>query len=457
MLRKTVALAVVLVLAAGTASAGAATLTGKVRRGTEETDGTPFGGVLYRAAAGEANRLTVREVGGRTVFRDPGAVIRARGNCKSLGPHVARCPFSEDRARVKLGDRADRVRLRVEFGPAIFGGRGADRIVGGFGYDELHGDGGRDTIKGAGGGDELYGGGGSDKLLGGRDDDTLFDDRRDGPTSGDLFDGGPGGGDVIDYSKRTKALDLDLARSPVNNSKEGDQIVRVENVNGGQGPDRIAGTGRRDQLDGNGGDDRIIGRGGPDFLQGREGDDTILGGAGGDILRGDEGEDSLQGGDGGDSIHSTDRFSGDGDSDREPDAVRCGAGSDDMDGGPRDTVTDCEFADLWDGALRMRVQPKVAGDEATFTARCNPEAGEACGGTISLKSPKGVTYGSGPFSLPDTSDRPEGKDTVSLSVTLTAEGQAALEAGSLVVVAVEPDEETVYDVVTAGYRTLMQG
>jgi Ca2+-binding RTX toxin-like protein len=451
---KAVAFAGVLLLASA-GSADAATLTGKVRPGNEGNDGTPTGGVLYRAAPGEVNRLTVLEVGGRTVFRDPGAVIRVRGNCRSLSLHAARCPFSEDRARVKLGDQADRARLRIEFGPAIFGGDGDDLIVGGDGFDELHGDRGKDTIKGSGGGDEVHGGGGSDRLLGGGGDDTLFDDRPDGPTSGDLFDGGPGS-DTVDYSRRTKALDLDLARRPVNNSREGDRIVRVENVSGGKGPDRIAGTARRDEIDGNGGDDRISGRGGPDFLEGRTGDDTIRGGAGGDIIRGDEGEDTLDGGDGDDSIHSTDRFTGDSSLDREPDTVLCGAGSDGMDGGPRDTITDCEFATPWDGVLRMAVQPQVVADKATFTTRCNPESGDACGGTISLKSPAGVVYGGGSFSLPDTSDRPDNADTVTFSVTLTPAGQAALKAGTVVVVALTPDEDTVFEVVTAGYRTFMR-
>jgi hypothetical protein len=61
-----------------------------------------------------------------------------------------------------------------------------------------------------------------------------------------------------------------------------------------------------------------------------------------------------------------------------------------------------------------------------------------------------VVYGSGPFSVPETSK------TATFSVTLTADGQAALQAGSVVVVALEPDEDTVFAVVTRGYRTFMQ-
>ena len=457
MFGRALAFAGVLVLAVGTGSAGAATLSGHVRQGTEETDGTPFGPVLYKAAPGEVNRLTVREVGAGTVYRDPGAIIRVRGNCKSLGLHAARCPASEDTARVELGDGDDTARLRLEFGPTIFGGNGDDLIVGADGYDELHGDRGRDTIRGGGGGDEIHGGGGADRMLGGGGNDTLFDDRRSLPTSGDLFDGGPGS-DTADYSRRAAGLNLDLARRPVNNSGEGDRIIRVENLGGGQGPDRIAGTSRRNLLDGGGGDDRISGRGGPDFLQGRKGDDKIFGGPGGDLIRGDEGEDFLQGGTGDDSIHGTDRFSGDGDVDREADVVLCGGGgADDFDGGPLDTLTGCELARPWDGAVAMRTQPQVAGDKATFIANCYPEAGDACGGTISLRSPEGVVFGSGPFALPDSDDLPEGQRTSTFTVTLTAEGQAALKSGTVVVVALRPDEATVYDVVTAGYRTFMKG
>jgi Ca2+-binding RTX toxin-like protein len=456
MLGRALALTGILVLGTGAASASAATLSGHVRSGTEETDGTPFGGVLYKASRGEVNRLTVREVGGRTVFRDSGAVIRVRGNCKSISLHAARCPFSEDQARVRLGDRNDRARLKVDFGPEIFGGAGNDRIVGGSGYDTLYGDLGKDTIRGGGGGDEVHGGGGPDRLFGGGGDDTLFDDRRDGPTSGDLFDGGPGSGDAVDYSRRTKGLNLDLARNPVNNSSEGDRIVHIENVHGGRGPDRIAGTERRNILDGGGGDDHIDGRGGRDFVQGRKGDDTVLGGAGGDILRGDDGEDSLQGGDGADLIYGADRDVN-GDSDREADAVQCGEGNDSFDGGPLDTIADCELATPWEGVLRMAVLPQVAGDKATFTTRCDAEAGDECTGTISLKSPEGVVYGSGRFSVPDQSELPKGMKTATFSVTLTPQGQAAFKAGAVVAVALKPDEDTSFDGGTAGYRTFMQG
>jgi Ca2+-binding RTX toxin-like protein len=353
---------------------------------------------------------------------------------------------------VRLLDRADRVRLRGESAPEVFGGPGGDIIVGGSAFDELHGNAGEDTIRGAGGGDSLYGGGGPDRMLGGGGDDTLFDDRPDGPTSGDLFDGGPGG-DAVDYSKRVKGLDIDLARRRVNNSSEGDLIVRVENVNGGRGPDRIAGTGRRNLLDGNGGDDRISGRGGRDFLQGGRGDDKIFGGAGGDLIGGDEGKDSLRGDEGNDTIDSTDRDTSDGSFDRKPDAVRCGEGpSDDMAGGPLDTVTDCEFAAPFDSVLRLAVQPQVVGDKATFTTTCDPETGDECVGTISLKSATGVLYGSGPFSVAETS----GRKRVTFSVTLTAEGQAAVERGTVVAVAIRPDEDTFFEVVTAGYRTFMK-
>ena len=67
MLGRALACAAILVLGAGTASAGAATLTGKVRPGNEGNDGTPFGGVRYKAGPGEVNRLTVRDVKGRIV------------------------------------------------------------------------------------------------------------------------------------------------------------------------------------------------------------------------------------------------------------------------------------------------------------------------------------------------------------------------------------------------------
>ena len=96
-------------------------------------------------------------------------------------------------------------------------------------------------------------------------------------------------------------------------------------------------------------------------------------------------------------------------------------------------------------------------DLACFTTSCRPETGDVCAGDLALKSPEGVSYGGGHFSLPDTADLPENANTVTFSIPLTSEGQAAFKAGGVVVVSIEPDEETVFDVGIAGYRAFMQG
>jgi|GEM_PF-2021490 len=86
------------------------------------------------------------------------------------------------------------------------------------------------------------------------------------------------------------------------------------NVFGGNGNDRITGTGGQDDVHGGGGDDVIEGRGGNDRLDGGSGDD---------ILRGEAGDDELVAGSGSDYL-----FGGPGD-----DKLSGGLGSDYLDGG----------------------------------------------------------------------------------------------------------------------------
>jgi len=71
---------------------------------------------------------------------------------------------------------------------------------------------------------------------------------------------------------------------------------------GGDGDDRLTGSGNIDSLDGGNGFDILIGNGGADFLSGGLGNDTLRGDAGNDILQGGDGDDTLLGGDGDDTL-----------------------------------------------------------------------------------------------------------------------------------------------------------
>jgi Ca2+-binding RTX toxin-like protein len=71
-------------------------------------------------------------------------------------------------------------------------------------------------------------------------------------------------------------------------------------VIGGEGPDHLVGTDRRDLVAGGGGNDTLEGRRGDDSLFGGDGDDLLYGGDGADIFREQNGADTMFGGAGDD-------------------------------------------------------------------------------------------------------------------------------------------------------------
>jgi Ca2+-binding RTX toxin-like protein len=93
---------------------------------------------------------------------------------------------------------------------------------------------------------------------------------------------------------------------------------------GGNGPDKLEGTGGNDTLTGLGGDDVLLGLGGDDKLDGGDGNDELTGGDGNDWLNGGAGADVFyfDAQDGSDTIVSLDNddklmFDGDGSVDIE--------------------------------------------------------------------------------------------------------------------------------------------
>ena len=400
-------------------AASAATANGNIHR----EQGAPLGPVQFRAAKGEVNHFTVTVVNGELRFHDALNRVTAKGDCEQVNARTALCPFTENIATVKLGNRDDRA--NVEGLVEVLGGKGADVLRGSRGNDRLNGQGGSDTLRGRGDSDVLTGGNGRDDVAGGRGDDDLVDGERDASAARDVYRGGSSRdtagadrGDQIFYTLRRRALDIDLSRDKVMKSAERDDIAGIESVTGGAGNDTLVGDSDDNWLDGDGGNDRIRGRGGADIPMGGTGNDIVNGGAGDDVVWGNRGIDELVGGSGDDLLDSDDHQGED---------VFCGRGDDDARVTRIDTLTDCELATK--GSLYVRVQPQIAGNEATFQVACQQLGG--CDGELVLTGPDDEDFGAGAFSgLPD-----DPQTFTPVSVTLTPEGVDAIERGVIVQVA----------------------
>jgi Ca2+-binding RTX toxin-like protein len=120
--------------------------------------GTPdMPAVGYRAASGQANRVTIARVDDRTIrVADSGATIVPGAGCRTLDSHTALCtaaaPLGDVRVEAADGDdvvTAEGARLDADGGPGddrIAGGARRDRLDGGAGHDRLDGGPGADTL-----------------------------------------------------------------------------------------------------------------------------------------------------------------------------------------------------------------------------------------------------------------------------------------------------------------------
>ena len=155
----------------------------------------------------------------------------------------------------------------------------------------------------------LTGGPGNDVLNGGNGNDTFMETGT--AKGGDVMNGGPGV-DTIDYSERSKDLNVSLCIAAQascitgqcgctgddGEPNESDALVNIENATGGRGNDIITGSAADNLLIGNEGNDMLSGLAGDDTLYGGDGDDTLSGGPGDDTLYGNAGMDFCDGGDG---------------------------------------------------------------------------------------------------------------------------------------------------------------
>ena len=356
--------------------------------------GDPHGGcgefvtytIAYRAARGEPNDVTITALDNRSAaIHDDGAPVVAGRDCQQEGMHDARCSvpdlfYDVLEARAFLGDGNDKARLLVApgdpsaaaVGLGAEGGTGGDILLGsksgsglegGPGNDlleadarsrsnALYGGAGDDTLVGGPGDDYMYGGAGSDKLFGGAGNDTMQGDSVGARPARDVLDGGPGDDSVL-YTDHSKPVNVDLSRSDGNGQRgENDHVVRVENVWGGAGSDRLVGDGQANYIQGSdpegtgaakavrGAHDVLIGRGGEDDLEGEAARDVLLGGAGGDVLDGGGGGTRYRGGPGDDDISVVDTGA--------PAQISCGPGGDRLHfARPRDVFpANCEEVQL---------------------------------------------------------------------------------------------------------------
>lgn len=423
--------ALTLILALPSAASGA-TVTADIER----RQGAPFGPVTFKAAPGEVNEVVVTASDGRLRFRDLANRVTARGDCEQVNAQTALCPFTEDIARVKLGNRGDTA--KVEGLVRVLGGPGFDVLNGSRGNDILDGQGGGDVLRGRGDGDELTGGRGEDVLFGGGGDDDLIDGEKDVQAATDVYRGGRNRdlsgadrGDMIHYTDRRRGLTIDLSARQVSAGPEGDDVAGLESVVGGSGNDRLTGDAGENWLDGKSGDDDISGRGDDDSLTGGGDDDDVAGGGGSDVIDGRGGTDTFNGAGGDDLLISRDATE---------ETVVCGRGDDTARATRLDTLDGCEIASS--GNLRVQVQPTINGNHATFRVACQRPGG--CDGEIALTGMNGENYGGGAFTaLPD-----DPETFTDVSVTLTPAAVEALEdQGALVTVRLGGER---------GYRAFMR-
>jgi Ca2+-binding RTX toxin-like protein len=182
------------------------------------------------------------------------------------------------------------IRLDLQLGTGRDGGLklvSIENLIGSVVSDILIGDGGSNVLYGFDGSDTLRGGGGADRLDGGR------------------------GADLVSYETETVGVIVDLSTGTVSGGgAQGDVLVSIESLTGGQGNDRLTGDAGSNTLRGGGGNDVLsggdnyynydflLGGAGDDVLSGGDGNDNLSGDAGDDLLRGGAGADALQGGDG---------------------------------------------------------------------------------------------------------------------------------------------------------------
>jgi Ca2+-binding RTX toxin-like protein len=161
----------------GIAAALALAVLGAAANAEAATVSVSDGQLIYEAAAGERNVVTIAGIGNRYDVRDAYAPLQAGAGCAQVNTLQVRCVRGPvQRIVVHASDRNDYVKFMGEASrPAsVYAGRGDDTVIGTEAGDGLYGDDGDDWIDGRGGDDRLVAGAGTNTLRGSDGDDELL-------------------------------------------------------------------------------------------------------------------------------------------------------------------------------------------------------------------------------------------------------------------------------------------
>jgi len=166
----------------------------------------------------------------------------------------------------------------------------------------------------------LIGGNGNDRLTGLGGTDVFVEGAA--PSGSDTIAGG-GGIDLVDYSQRSKRVDVRMDDLTRNDGEAGELDFIDPNTND------VFGGSAGDLLVGGAGANTLVGNAGDDALHGNGGADDLIGGAGADFLAGGTEDDRINA------------------SDNVADTIRCEGGTDTLTADLRDDdATGCETVNL---------------------------------------------------------------------------------------------------------------
>lgn len=269
------------------------------------TSAEPIGLRYVGTAVNENPRITL--AGSTYTIDDSGPVVAGQG-CEPVAGDATKVTC----VALKQGSQLKKLEVRLHGGndsvknltPAPMlarGGSGGDTLDGGAkAKDELFGDSGVDLLRDDGGtlnlldggseDDGLFGGSSIDRLRGGFGNDHLDgragDDQLEGGPGKDHIDGGTAGivpgerHDRVIYTGHADPLTVDLNLTGAQPKADGDTIIDVEDISGGNGADTLLGNAENNFLFGGEGNDVLAGEGGLDVLTGGAGADVLLGSPG---------------------------------------------------------------------------------------------------------------------------------------------------------------------------------
>jgi RTX calcium-binding nonapeptide repeat (4 copies) len=241
-----------------------------------------FSNVSFHANPGEANDVRLATDGATVTVYDAGAPLVVGEGCAPTGDGGALCRLPTGTIKsvsVLAGDGNDRVAVRasgvvvatnLDDGDDMFTGDGVAR-----------GDAGDDRLAGGDSDNDLDGGLGADVVLGSGGNDRIGA----GDGQNDALDGGPGR-DLVSYVFSRAGVSVDLAAGIGGRPGERDTLAGMEDVDGSEWADVLAGDAGPNRLRAFQGTNRLSGRGGDDLLAGGAISDC---GAGRDAVQADHG------------------------------------------------------------------------------------------------------------------------------------------------------------------------